>query len=57
MTKLRPYDKFPAWKSGTCLRRILMCAGALHVHDFLSDSERKRVQKRLRKWLLKNGVK
>jgi len=55
MSNLKPYDKFPAWKSETCLRRMLACAGALHVHGFMSDSERDKVQKRLHKWLLKRG--
>jgi len=55
MSKLRPYAKFPTWKSETCLKRMLACAGALHVHGFMSDSERDHVQKRLHKWLLKNG--
>lgn len=54
MTKLRPQDKFPAWKSETCLRRMLACAGLLNVHGFMSDGERSRVQRRLRKWVLKH---
>ena len=56
MTKLRPGERFPTWKSESSFHRMLKCAGALCIHQFLTDGERRRVQERLEKWLRKNDV-
>jgi len=37
MSRLQPYAKFPAWKSETCIARMLACAGALRIHGFMTD--------------------
>ncbi len=57
MTKLAPTDPFPDWDGQTTLQRVLACAAMLHVHDFLTDKERKDVQKRVAKWLDRQRVK
>lgn len=56
MTKLKPLDKVSSWKSETRLERLRNCASMLYVHQFLTDREQERVQKRLVKWISRHGV-
>jgi hypothetical protein len=56
VTKMKPADKLRAWKSEDALSRVLGCACMLVCHEFLTDGERAKVQRRIEKWKANYGM-
>lgn len=52
MSLLRPTDEMPTWKANPAT-----CAMMLHIHGFITDAERLKVQARIEKWCRKHHVK
>jgi len=51
VANLKPGDFVPRWPRERAVRRLLMCAGMLNVHGFMTTRERRRVQARVVKWV------
>lgn len=57
MTKLEPNERVVVWACRDARERIQACAAMLNLHDFLTDSERAKVNRRIKAWLAKNDGK
>lgn len=57
MPLLRPSEEMPTWKANPAILRVLTCAVMLHLHGFITDAERLKVQARIEKWCRKHHVK
>lgn len=47
---MKPDDRLMAWKAETAISRLDGCIAMLHLHDFLTDAEVRKVRARIRKW-------
>jgi len=50
MSNLKPRDKVPVWKCPHAYERMQACAAMLNLHEFLTDGERKKVDRRIAAW-------
>ncbi len=50
MSARKPDDKVPSWPKDTMYWRVKACAAMLNLHDFMTDGERRKVERRIENW-------
>ena len=56
MNLIKPTEDVPTWNLDMALQRAFDCMRFLNIHGFMTDSERRRIDQRFKKWLAKHGV-